>query len=71
MAQALALAEPEQAQRRSPNEGSPATGLPARHGRRMTTRDTTVFLLREPLAMPQLPFMHNVLAKRRAAGASA
>jgi hypothetical protein len=69
--QALALAEPEQVQRRSPNEGSPATGLPARHGRSMTTRDTTAFLLRAPLTMPQLPFMHNVLAKRRAGGASA
>jgi hypothetical protein len=71
VAAALALAEPEQVQRRSPNEGSLATGLPARHGRRMTTRDTTVFPLRDALNMPLLPFMHNVLAKRRAGGASA
>jgi hypothetical protein len=60
VAPALDLAEPDDAQRQSPNEGSPATGLPARNGWRMTTRDTTVFLLREPLAMPPLPFMHNV-----------
>jgi hypothetical protein len=68
---ALALAEPEVAQGPRPNGGSPAAGLPARHGRRMTTRDTTVFPLRDALNMPLLPFMHNVLAKRRAGGASA
>ena len=71
MTPALALAEPEVAQRPRPNEGSHAAGLPVRHGRRMTTRDTTVFPLRDALNMPLLPFMHNVLAKRRAGGASA
>jgi hypothetical protein len=71
VAPALALAEPDVVQRPCPNEGSPVTGLPARHGRRTTTRDATVFPLRDALAMPLLPFMHNVLAKRRAAGASA
>jgi hypothetical protein len=71
VAPALALAEPHVAQHPRPNEGSPDTGLPARHARRMTTRSTTVFPFRDPLVMPRLPFMHNVLAKRRAGGASA
>jgi hypothetical protein len=67
----LALAEPEDAPHERLNEGSPANGLPDRHHLRTTTRDATVFPSRDPLAMPLLPFMHNVLAKRRAGGASA
>ena len=60
MAPALALAEPQDAQRPRPNEGRPATGRPTRNHRGTTTRDTTDFLLRDALAMPLLPFMHNV-----------
>ena len=63
MAPTLALAEPEHALRPRPNEGSPDTGLPARHARRMTTRSTTVFPFCDPLVMPRLPFMHNVRRK--------
>jgi hypothetical protein len=66
VAPALALAEPQDAQRPRPNEGGPASGRPTRHHRGTTTRETTVFLLREPLAMPQLPFMHNVRRKGQA-----
>jgi hypothetical protein len=71
VAPTLALAEPHCAPRGLLNEGSAAADQADRHCRRTTTCDTTVFLLREPLAMALLPFMHNVLAKRRAAGASA
>jgi hypothetical protein len=71
VAPTLALGEPHSASRGLLNEGSPADAPATRHHRRTTTRDTTVLLLREPLAMPLLPFMHNVLAKRRAGGASA
>jgi hypothetical protein len=60
VAPALALAEPDDAQNQRHNEGSPAAGLPARRHRGTTTRDTTVFLFRDALAMPLLPFMHNV-----------
>ena len=67
----LALAEPHSAPRGLLNEGSPAEAPATRHHRRTTTHDSAVFLRREPLAMPLLPFMHNVLAKRRAGGASA
>jgi hypothetical protein len=71
VAPALALAEPAAAPHERLNEGSPANGLASRHHLRTTTRDATVFPLSDPLAMPLLPFMHNVLAKRRAGGASA
>jgi hypothetical protein len=60
VAPALALAEPDDAQRPRPNEGRPAAGLPTRHHRGTTTRDATVIPLHDPLAMPLLPFMHNV-----------
>ena len=60
MAPALALAEPEHARRQRSNEGRPAAGLPTRHHPGTTTRDATVFPSRDPLAMPLLPFMHNV-----------
>jgi hypothetical protein len=71
VAPALALAEPEDAQHPLLNEGTPSAGLPTWHCRRKTTRDATVFPPRDALAIPLLPFMHNVLAKRRAVGASA
>ena len=71
MAPTLTLGEPADALHLRLNEGMPAAGLPTQHHRRKTTRDTAVLLSREPLAMPLLPFMHNVLAKRRAGGASA
>jgi hypothetical protein len=71
VAPALALAEPEDAPHKRLNEGSPADGLAVSHQLCTTTRDATVFPLRDPLTMPQLPFMHNVLAKRRAEGTSA
>jgi hypothetical protein len=64
VAPALALAEPDVAQHPRPNEGSNAAGLPARHGRRTTTRGATVFPLRDAPAMPLLPFMHNVRHER-------
>jgi hypothetical protein len=61
----LALAEPHAAPRGLLNGGSPAAGRTHRHCRRTTTRDTTLFPVREPLAIPQLPFMHNVRGKGR------
>jgi hypothetical protein len=67
----LALAEPHAAPRGLLNGGSPADAPATRHHRRTTTRGTTVFPFRDALTMPLLPFMHNVLAKRRAGGASA
>jgi hypothetical protein len=67
----LALAEPQIATLGLLNEGTPAVGRANRHCRRTTTHDTTVFPLCEPLAIRRMPFMHNVLAKRRAGGASA
>jgi hypothetical protein len=60
VAPALALAEPEDAPHERLNEGSPADGLAVSHQLCTTTRDVTVFSLRDPLAIPQLPFMHNV-----------
>jgi hypothetical protein len=68
---ALALAEPADAQHPLVVEGTPTARLPARYCRRKTTSDATVFPSRDARAMPLLPFMHNVLAKRRAGGASA
>jgi hypothetical protein len=56
----LALAEPPAAPHKRLNEGSPATGLAVSHQLCTTTRDATVFPLRDRMAMPQLPFMHNV-----------
>jgi hypothetical protein len=71
VAPALALAEPDDAPHELLTEGGPADSLAVSHQLGTTTRDATVFPLRDPLAMPLLPFMHNVLAKRRAGGASA
>ena len=65
MAPNLALAEPHAAPHKRLNEGSPPNSLAVSHQLCTTTRDATVFPLRDPLAMPLLPFMHNVLAKRR------
>jgi hypothetical protein len=67
----LALAEPHCAPRGLLNEGSAAADQADRHCRRTTTSDTTASPLREPLAIRRMPFMHNVLAKRRAEGTSA
>jgi hypothetical protein len=71
VAPALGLAEQDDAPHERLNEGSPADGLGVSHQLCTTTRDATVFPRRDPMAMPLLPFMHNVLAKRRAGGASA
>jgi hypothetical protein len=71
VAPALALAEPEDAPHERLNEGSPADGLAGRHHLRTTTRDATVFPLRDPLAMPLLPFMHNVRHERHDAAGEA
>jgi hypothetical protein len=60
----LALAEPHAAIHGLLDEGSAADALATRRHRRTTTRDAAVFLRREPLAMPLLPFMHNVLVQR-------
>jgi hypothetical protein len=60
VAQALALAEPPAARHQRPDEGSPADGPAIPYHRRTTTCNTAVSLLRDPLAMPLLPFMHNV-----------
>jgi hypothetical protein len=56
----MALAEPHAAPRELLSEGSAAAGLANRHSRRTTRRDTAAFPFREPLAIPRLPFMHNV-----------
>ena len=56
----LALAEPHTEQRGLLNGGTPASGQADRQGWRTTTRDTTVFPHREPLAIRRMPFMHNV-----------
>jgi hypothetical protein len=60
VAPTLASAEPDDAPHERLNEGNPADGLAVSHQLCTTMRDTTVFLLRDALAMPLLPFMHNV-----------
>ena len=71
MARTLALAEPAAARPARLNEATPAAEPADANSRRKATCNATLFPLREPLAMPLLPFMHNVLAKRRAGGTSA
>ena len=60
VAPALALAELQIATLSLLSEGTPATGQADRHCPRTTTRDTTAFMYREPLAIRRMPFMHNV-----------
>jgi hypothetical protein len=71
VAHTLALAEPTVARLVWLNEATPAEWPPDRNSRGKTTCEATLLLPGEPLAIPLLPFMHNVLAKRRAAGAPA
>ena len=60
MAPALALAEPTAERPVRSNEATPTAEAADGNSRRKATCQATLFPLREPLAIPLLPFMHNV-----------